>query len=559
MATCPRCFNHYADDVTTCADDGEALIADDAFSAPEPDVAEGTKVGEYRVDGKLGEGGFGAVYRAEHPVIGKAAAIKVLNRQFSANPEIVSRFVAEARAVNQIRHRNIIDIFAFGQLPDGRHYYVMELLRGATLDRYLAERGRLTVAEAAPLIRGIARALAAAHAAGIAHRDLKPENVFIADGEDGPYPKLIDFGIAKLLGEGAPTSHKTRTGAPIGTPYYMSPEQCRGRGVDQRTDIYALGVLIHVLLTGALPFDGGDMIDVFMKHISEAPPRMSEVCADVPAALDEPVLRMLAKHADERPQTATAALEAFEAAMDPAARTGSRPSVPGPALRVAVTPAGPPPGDLRELADARTVMPDGISLGPGAAEPMSTLEPSARPLAPRAEPVDARRQRLLVPAVGALALLSLGIGVLAGRGPAPATTVAPTATVARTATLAPPTPAPVAPGPTVVPADAAEVELRIESTPEIVDVLLDEQWLGTSRDPIRVKHADTVKLTFRAPGHVTALVDVPATASHVVRVHLVSSGSPPPPRPTAATPASKPEKPAKPPPRKGGNADEIAF
>src|SRR5690606_17316811 len=141
----------------------------------EAELPAGYQVGEYVVEAKIGEGGFGSVFRASHPKIGKLAAIKVLARKYSGDPEIVSRFTAEARAVNQIRHRNIIDIFAFGELEDGRHYYVMELLEGEPLDKILDDAGAMAVGEALPILRGIARALDAAHDKGIAHRDLKPD------------------------------------------------------------------------------------------------------------------------------------------------------------------------------------------------------------------------------------------------------------------------------------------------------------------------------------------------------------------------------------------------
>src|SRR5438067_683305 len=141
MATCPTCRKHYTNDVAKCADDGDTLLPDEAFSGVDPDLKPGIKIGEYEVETKLGEGGFGAVYRAVHPLIGKTAAIKVLNRQYSSNPQMVSRFIAEARAVNQIRNRNIIDIFSFGTLEDGRQYYVMELLEGVTFDKFLKDRG----------------------------------------------------------------------------------------------------------------------------------------------------------------------------------------------------------------------------------------------------------------------------------------------------------------------------------------------------------------------------------------------------------------------------------
>src|SRR5579871_1980015 len=150
MPTCPTCRGTFGDDVARCPIDGEALLPDAAFSSADVDLAPGTMVGEYRIEGKLGEGGFGAVYRAVHPLIGKTAAIKVLSRQWSSNPQMVSRFIAEARAVNQIRNRNIIDIFSFGALEDGRQYYVMELLDGMTLDAYIKKKRRLTPEEAIP-------------------------------------------------------------------------------------------------------------------------------------------------------------------------------------------------------------------------------------------------------------------------------------------------------------------------------------------------------------------------------------------------------------------------
>src|SRR6185369_16909898 len=178
------------------------------------------------------------------------------------------RFIAEARAVNQIRHRNIIDIYSFGKLGDGRQYYVMEYLDGEPLDALLDRVGNLSIADALPILRPIAKALDAAHAKGIAHRDLKAENVFLGTDSEGAVPKLLDFGIAKLMGREEALKHKTRTGAPIGTPYYMSPEQCRGKDVDHRTDIYAFGVLTYLMLTGVYPFDADDYMSILMQQLN---------------------------------------------------------------------------------------------------------------------------------------------------------------------------------------------------------------------------------------------------------------------------------------------------
>ena len=280
--------------------------------APERDLAAGERVGEYEVEEVIGRGGFGTVYRAVQPLIGKKVAIKVLSRKYSADGEIVSRFVSEAKAVNQIRHRHIIDIFSFGQLPDGRHYYIMEHLDGEPLDRYIAERGAMNVADALPILRAIARALDAAHAKGIAHRDLKPENIFVARDTDGElYPKLLDFGIAKLMGPDESLAHKTGTGVPIGTPFYMSPEQCRGRDVDHRTDIYSFGVLTYRMLTGTYPFDG-EIIDILHKQIHEMPPPPSSRNKELSHEADQAVLWMMQKDPEQRPRTVIAAVVALQ-------------------------------------------------------------------------------------------------------------------------------------------------------------------------------------------------------------------------------------------------------
>jgi eukaryotic-like serine/threonine-protein kinase len=304
-----------------------------AIGANDQDLAPGSEVGEYRIEHVLGKGGFGTVYGALQPVIGKQVAIKVLARKYSADPTVVSRFVAEARAVNQIRHRHIIDIFSFGQLPDGRHYYVMEYLDGAPLDAYLRERGRLPLDEAVPILRQIARALDAAHAKGIAHRDLKPENIFLVRDPDGSlFAKLLDFGIAKLLTPEDDVRHKTNTGVPIGTPYYMSPEQCRGKDVDHRTDVYSFGIVTYRLLTGAYPFEGEDYMDLLFKQTNEEPPPPSAKNPLLSPAVDAAIAWMMRKDRAQRPPTVSEAVTALDpaSAMTPpmTVARGSKPTVP---------------------------------------------------------------------------------------------------------------------------------------------------------------------------------------------------------------------------------------
>ena len=296
--------------------------------AADADLAVGEQVGEYVVEGKLGQGGFGAVFKAQHPLIGKVVAIKVLARKFSVDPEMVARFVAEARAVNQIRHRNIIDIFSFGQLADGRHYYVMEYLEGEPLDALIDRQGVLVPQVALPILRQVARALDAAHTKGIAHRDLKPENVFLgreADG-DGYMVKLLDFGIAKLLAADDGSKVKTRTGIPIGTPYYMSPEQCRGKDVDHRTDYYAFGIVVYQLLTGAYPFDAEDFMSILMKQMSEEPRPPSQVNPALPPAIDDTVAWLMKKDPAQRPPNLITAVKALEQACEAGGISVPRPT-----------------------------------------------------------------------------------------------------------------------------------------------------------------------------------------------------------------------------------------
>ncbi len=196
MLTCQKCGEDYPDGTRYCTKDGTLL------EAVSSDLEAGTEVGEYRITGKLGQGGMGSVFAGVQPVVGKKVAIKVLAKELANDVSMVQRFVQEARAANRIGHPNIIDIFSFGQLPDGRHYYVMELVDGKSLTDILKER-RLAFGEAGRLLGQVCSALAAAHAEGIVHRDLKPDNIYVAlPKHSEPFVKLLDFGIAKLFASG---------------------------------------------------------------------------------------------------------------------------------------------------------------------------------------------------------------------------------------------------------------------------------------------------------------------------------------------------------------------
>ena len=432
------------------------------------DLAAGTVVGEYRIDELIGRGGFGTVYRATHPLIGKQVAIKVLALKYSADPTVVSRFVAEAKAVNQIRHRNIIDIFAFGKLDDGRNYYVMEHLDGEPLDAHLAAHGPMPLAEALPILRAIARALDAAHAKGIAHRDLKPENIFLArDPDGGRYPKLLDFGIAKLLDPDEDVRHKTATGVPMGTPYYMSPEQCRGKDIDQRTDTYSFGIVVYRLLTAAYPFDGDDYMELMFKQVNgEAPPPSSHNPA-LPATVDAAVAWMMRKDRAQRPATIAEAV----AALDPTS---------------AVTPSIPP-GRVSGPAIAK----------PAPTDPFAATTASAPQMRSR-RPLWIGVVRVLVPAAAVVVfVVRPGGGEVAGERARTVQTMhvepppPPPASLVSVAVDAAPAPAP------------ADVAIMIEGAPKNTEVFvgdLDRGQLGTPA-VIRIAHGDAdIELMLRAPG-----------------------------------------------------------
>ncbi|WP_080682423.1 serine/threonine-protein kinase [Sorangium cellulosum] len=382
MATCPQCGAVYDEDVEACSADGNPLLPTGLSLPAEPLLAPHTMVGEYRIERKLGAGTFGEVYAGEHPLIGKKVAIKVLNRRFAAQPQAVARFVAEARAVNRIRQRNIIDIFSFGVLPEQqRHYFVMELLDGLTLGALCRRRRRLPFPTAVPILRGIADALDAAHEAGITHRDLKPDNVFLAAERDGTwFPKLLDFGIAKL----ADGSEETSTGVVLGTPQYMAPEQARGERTGPAADIYALGVMIHKMLTGKYLFAGGSAVAVMYNHVLHPPPRMSSVCPDLPRELDLPVLAMLEKRAGDRPETASKAVAAL---LDAARRIGltraGAPDGPASARRSATWAPGEGSSATEDVArESATWAPgEGSSTAEGMGTVSATWTPGLSPAA----------------------------------------------------------------------------------------------------------------------------------------------------------------------------------
>jgi serine/threonine protein kinase len=264
-------------------------------------VTIASHIGQYRIVRKIGAGGMGLVFLGEHTLLGRRAAIKTLLPTVSANREIVERFFNEARATSTISDPGVIQIFDFGYHVDGTAYIVMELLEGEALSARIARLGRLSLASALRLARQIAGSLAAAHAHGVVHRDLKPENIFLicdAEAQGGERTKILDFGVCKVAA-GDPAL--TQSGAMIGTPVYMSPEQCRGADdVDHRADIYAFGCLVFHMLTGRPPFVGEIAGELIVAHLEEDPPAPSLYVSELPLAVDALVLRCLAKSPDDR-------------------------------------------------------------------------------------------------------------------------------------------------------------------------------------------------------------------------------------------------------------------
>ena len=306
----------------------------------------GQIVNHYAIRSLIGQGAMGSVYLAEHSFIGRRAAIKVLRRAFADDGEVVARFMNEARAVNAIRHRNIIDIIDVGRLSDGLPYLLMEYLEGETLGQRLARLGRLSTTEAMAVIGPAASALGAAHDKGIVHRDLKPDNIFLArePGSDADRVIVLDFGVAKLRGD---LSSVSSGAALLGTPAYMSPEQCRGVGeIDARTDVYALGTILYQMLCGRVPFVSTGYGDVLIKHLLEPPVPPGSLVPEIPPPIEAMILRSLAKEPGDR---FASMAEAWAALCSATPTPGPVPLSPA---ETTVTPGVSPPAARQPAAQA---------------------------------------------------------------------------------------------------------------------------------------------------------------------------------------------------------------
>ena len=316
MKECPTCHRELKDNLQYCPFDGDLLVAE-----ADPEKLIGTLIDDkYRVEQKVGKGGMGSVYRATHIHIGSTVAVKILHPHLSSDATTLERFRREARSAAQIHHPNAVAVLDFGVTRDtGLAYLVMEFLEGVEL-RTKIKGKPLEYGEILNIMRQTCAAVQAAHSKGIIHRDLKPENIWLLTDQDGfQRVKVLDFGIAKLKGDGT----LTQAGMIIGTPYYMSPEQCVGAELDARSDIYSLGIILYEMLTGQLPFTAPTPMGIVVKHMNDRPRPPSEVRPGIPPEVEAVVMRALSKQREERQESATALAADLEAAMTTAGLTGN--------------------------------------------------------------------------------------------------------------------------------------------------------------------------------------------------------------------------------------------
>ncbi len=326
MRSCPICRKLFPESIFYCPVDGTRLVDSEQDLAQASSHLElGNRVrGSYELKEVLAEGGMGIVFMAEHIRLGRQVAMKVLRSEFAGNKRAIHRFFREARAVNEIKHDNIIEITDFIEDTEGENSYVMELLEGQTLKALLAKTKSLPVPRALGIGMQVANALAAVHKAGIVHRDLKSENIFLIERNNNPdFVKLLDFGVAKLIRPSDDQDiHQTVEGTILGTPEYMSPEQASGKQVDFLTDVYALGVVLYEMLASRRPITGKNFSEIIFKQLTEKPERPShlkDMHISLPLALEELVMPCLEKDPALRPRT----MEEVEARLCEIGKAGS--------------------------------------------------------------------------------------------------------------------------------------------------------------------------------------------------------------------------------------------
>jgi len=458
MLQCPRCGRQYSDDVYLCPSDHTPLQADATIADIPLDPLIGRVFeGKYRMDERLGGGGMGTVYRATHLLIDRPVALKVLSQRFVGDQTAQQRFRREARAAGRMQHPNAVTVTDFGTTNDGYLYIVMELLEGRTLRDLLAHDAPLDPARAVSLMLQACAAVAGAHDAGLIHRDLKPANIFIEQRPNFPaVVKVLDFGVAKFVVEEHDDDYHTLTqvGALIGTPRYMSPEQCAGTvALTPASDVYSLGIILYEMLTGTTPFSAETHLAIALKQVSEPPQPPREIVASIPEALERIVLQALAKNPAERPRDANELRRELHAVAEGLGFEHAESSLAPTfeSLRSAGTesPSGRLVIDINTLRQVQAATVSGEQTRPLSAGITNTNQPViTRVNVPVAQP-PLKRSTFWV--AGLIVLIAiLGSGVLAGRwwrgqdaGVVTRPTPAPTPTAEATSTPAP-SPAPAA-------------------------------------------------------------------------------------------------------------------
>lgn len=345
MKACPKCGVEYPDTTTLCPADGVALEkTDDALLGQ-------ILAGKYRIDERLSGGGMGTVYRGTHVLMDKTVAVKVLLPSLAADEKIVARFSREARAASKISHPHALSVTDFGESENGVVFLVMEYLSGLTLKQLIRQEGPMPLPRTVELLRQVGGALDAAHAEGVVHRDLKSDNIMLLSSSGTDYAKVLDFGIAKIKEpEGTYNPGLTAPNLVIGTPQYMSPEQCsQSPDIDARSDIYSLGAILYEMLVGHVPFTGASPTEIMLKHLQQPAPSVLDERGDLPKAIGRVVARALEKAPGDRYQTVGELVEDFTiaAGMEPA---GVSPSSSPPQVEL------PPEAPLADELDEETLV-----------------------------------------------------------------------------------------------------------------------------------------------------------------------------------------------------------
>ena len=498
----------------------------------------GEVIGSYRITERIGQGGMGTVYLAEHLLIGRKAALKVLVPDLSHNESVVNRFFNEARATTAVRHPGIVEIYDFGHHTDGSAYLVMEYLQGESLEARIRRLGTMSAVQSLPIVRHVASALAAAHDQEIVHRDLKPDNLFIVSDPEvagGERIKVLDFGIAKLAGDAKIGAFKTRTGAVLGTPSYMSPEQCKGAGgVDHRTDLYALGCILFRLLCGRPPFVAAGGGEVLAQHIYAEPPAPRSLVPSIPDDVEALVLRLLAKEPAHRPASAREISAAVDALLASHGASNSRHATnprsatdggsEGPmghrdASSVRQTTLRTGAGAVAELPPPpRTTGRGGIILGTSVTG--LAIIGVVLALVQGSDPAGEAGTGVVAVRSGESELTSVASGGLVEREGEPRMDGFPDAPHHEEESMSAPHIG-VAPDAASAAADDLH-EVVIESTPSGAAVYRDGQRLGETPYVVRVDAMPGETIVVLAhPGHQKATVTLPAAAGEEERVHVV--------------------------------------